>query len=571
MRLGRVGDGLNKALAALEEANTALEGVLQHIDFNRKVGQSTIPDKKLRDLIVHFSKYRLRNEDFEFPDLLGAAYEYLIGEFADSAGKKGGEFYTPRVRRPHDGAPHRARGGDAHLRPVLGLGRHADPVQGVRRGARRQRPRTWRLFGQENNGGVWSISKMNMLLHGIPDADIRNGDTLAEPLHTEGGELMRFDRVITNPPFSLNYTQDGIPFPERFRYGWCPEGGKKADLMFVQHMLAVLRPGGMVATVMPHGVLFRGGEEREIRTGLLDDDLLDAVIGLGPNLFYGTGIPACILVLRAKGAKPAERAGQGAVHQRRPPSSREGRAQNYLAPRAHREDRHGLPSVRGHPKLCPSRQPRRAARERRQPQHPPLRRQRAAARAARRARAPAWAAEATVTSAIGPLVDGRGGSLRQAADFRGSGGASQENFTETFRVALQGTTLLDHFAVSGVIASWWGQSSGPEGAAAARVRSSSRPGSPRCSTHGRRRPRSTRSTTRSLGRCCPNYLDQLAALEAKVAELDSTIKATVSEDDEDDAEPEDALSTAEIKKLKTKLTATRKQPQGRRRVHSPAQ
>ena len=93
------------------------------------------------------------------------------------------------------------------------------------------------LFGQENNGGVWSISKMNLLLHGIPDADVKNGDTLAEPLHTEGGELMRFDRVITNPPFSLNYTRDGIPFPERFRYGWCPEGGKKADLMFVQHMI----------------------------------------------------------------------------------------------------------------------------------------------------------------------------------------------------------------------------------------------------------------------------------------------------------------------------------------------
>ena len=104
-----VGDGLNKALAALEEHNPALEGVLQHIDFTRKVGQSQIPDQKLRDLITHFSKYRLRNEDFEFPDLLGAAYEYLIGEFADSAGKKGGEFYTPAVGGPDDGAPGRAR------------------------------------------------------------------------------------------------------------------------------------------------------------------------------------------------------------------------------------------------------------------------------------------------------------------------------------------------------------------------------------------------------------------------------------------------------------------------------
>ena len=134
-----VGDGLNKALAALEDHNPALDGVVQHIDFTRKVGQSSMSDKKLRDLIVHFSKYRLRNEDFEFPDLLGAAYEYLIGEFADSAGKKGGEFYTPRsVVRMMVGLVEPQRG-DERLRPVLRVGRHADPVQGVRRGARRQR------------------------------------------------------------------------------------------------------------------------------------------------------------------------------------------------------------------------------------------------------------------------------------------------------------------------------------------------------------------------------------------------------------------------------------------------
>jgi type I restriction enzyme M protein len=325
-----VGDGLNKALSALEEANPALEGVVQHIDFTRKVGQSSISDKKLRDLIVHFSKYRLRNEDFEFPDLLGAAYEYLVAEFADSAGKKGGEFYTPRsvvrmmVRliEPREGMriydPCSGSGG------MLILSKEYVEEHGGN-------ARNLALFGQENNGGVWSISKMNLLLHGIPDADIRNGDTLAEPLHAEGGELMRFDRVITNPPFSLNYTQDGIPYPERFRYGWCPEGGKKADLMFVQHMISVLRPQGTLATVMPHGVLFRGGAEREIRKGLLDDDLLDAVIGLAPNLFYGTGIPACILVLRAKGAKPPERRGK-VLFINADAESSTGRAQNYLLP-----------------------------------------------------------------------------------------------------------------------------------------------------------------------------------------------------------------------------------------------
>ena len=139
---------------------------------------------------------------------------------------------------------------------------------------------------------------------------------------------------------------------------------------------------------MPHGVLFRGGAEREIRTGLLDDDLLDAVIGLAPNLFYGTGIPACILVLRAPGAKPAERAGQGAVHQRRPRVHRRPGAE-LPAPRARREDRLRLPGVRRHPRLRPRRHPRGAGGQRLQPQHPPLRRQRPPARAAGRPRPPA--------------------------------------------------------------------------------------------------------------------------------------------------------------------------------------
>jgi type I restriction enzyme M protein len=325
-----LGDGLNKALASLEETNTSLDGVLTHIDFNRKVGQSTISDKKLRDLIAHFSKYPLRNEDFEFPDLLGAAYEYLIRDFADSAGKKGGEFYTPRsvvrmmvrIAKPEEGMriydPCSGSGGMLILSKEY-LDEH------------QRNSKNLRLYGQESNGGVWAISKMNMLLHGIADADIRNEDTLASPEHLESGELMRFDRVITNPPFSQNYSRDGIPFPERFRFGFCPESGKKADLMFVQHMLAVLRSAGMVVTVMPHGVLFRGGQERQIRSGFLDEDLLDAVIGLGPNLFYGTGIPACILVLRAPGTKSAKRR-ERVLLINADREYHEGRAQNELLP-----------------------------------------------------------------------------------------------------------------------------------------------------------------------------------------------------------------------------------------------
>ena len=326
-----VGDGLNKALGALEDHNPALEGVVQHIDFTKQVGQSRIPDRKLRDLITHFSKYRLRNEDFEFPDLLGAAYEFLIGEFADSAGKKGGEFYTPRsvVRMMVELVQPQA--GMSVYDPCSGSGGmlilSKDYVE-----EHGGNPRNLHLAGQEYNGSVWSISKMNLLLHGIPDADMQNGDTLAEPMHVHGGQLDRFDRVLSNPPFSLNYTRDGMQHPERFQWGWAPDGGKKADLMFVQHMVSVLKGGrGIAATVMPHGVLFRGGAERDIRTRLLDDDIIEAVIGLAPNLFYGTGIPACVLVLRAPGTKPAERAGK-VLFINADAEFSAGRAQNYLLP-----------------------------------------------------------------------------------------------------------------------------------------------------------------------------------------------------------------------------------------------
>jgi type I restriction enzyme M protein len=325
-----VADGLNKALGALEEANQALAGVLGHIDFNRQVGRSRIPDEKLRQLIQHFGKYRLRNEDFVFPDLLGAAYEYLIAEFADSAGKKGGEFYTPRavvqlmVRlvQPQEGM--------SVYDPCVGSGGMLiQSKQYVEEcGANSQ---NMALYGQDNNGGVWAICKINMLLHGIRDADIQNEDTLFNPLHVHDGELIRFDRVLSNPPFSQNYTREGIRFPGRFTHGYCPESGKKGDLMFAQHMLAVLKTNGIMATVMPHGVLFRGGDEKKIRQSLINNDHLEAIIGLPPNLFYGTGIPACILVMRPKGGKPADRQGK-VLFINADAEYHAGRAQNYLRP-----------------------------------------------------------------------------------------------------------------------------------------------------------------------------------------------------------------------------------------------
>lgn len=333
-----VANELRKALEGLQNSNhQALNGVLGHINFARTVGESAIPDERWRRLIHHFNKYRLLDEDFEFPDLLGAAYEYLIAEFADSAGKKAGEFYTPRgvvqlMVRILD-----PLGGTSLYDPTCGSGgmlnqgnEHALQHGGLR----------LRLYGQEDNGAVWAICRMNLLLHGIPDADIRNGDTLLEPKHIEDGRLMRFDRVIANPPFSQNYTKRGIQFSDRFRFGWCPTTGKKADLMFAQHMLATLKQTGKMAVVMPHGVLFRGGEEKKIRLGMLglkdgkivaDEDCIEAVIGLPQNLFYGTGIPACVLVLRHPGSKPENRKGK-VLFINADREYREGRAQNFIDP-----------------------------------------------------------------------------------------------------------------------------------------------------------------------------------------------------------------------------------------------
>ena len=300
-----IGAELNKAMEAIEEHNASLEGVLVSIDFNIK---NKLSDKKLRDLLSHFSRHRLRNKDFERPDLLGTAYEYLIKMFADSAGKKGGEFYTPSevvellvtLLKPQPGM--------RIYDPTVGSGGMLVQTRNYleRHG---ENPSNLSLFGQEMNLNTWAICKMNMFLHGVYSADIRKGDTLGNPQHTQGGELMTFDRVIANPPFSLKKwgkEEADADSYGRFPYGTPPKDS--GDLAFVQHMIASLNAEGMAGVVMPHGVLFRGSSEKAIRQGILTDDLLEAVIGLPAGLFYGTGIPASLLIINK--AKPAERKGK---------------------------------------------------------------------------------------------------------------------------------------------------------------------------------------------------------------------------------------------------------------------
>ncbi|MBU2854955.1 type I restriction-modification system subunit M [Acidithiobacillus ferriphilus] len=323
-----VGTALNKALEALEDANVdALQDVLKGINFNKKIGQRTLDDDTLANFIQNFEKIPLRDENFEFPDLLGAAYEYLIKFFADSAGKKAGEFYTPAdvVRtlvEIVDPQP-----GTSIYDPTCGSGGMLIQTRDYIRECGGD-PRDLSLFGQESIGTTWSICKMNMLLHGISHADIRQEDTLRRPQHkAESNELKRYDRVLANPPFSQNYIKKDIEYPGRFAV-WMPEKGKKADLMFVQHMLAVLKADGKMATVMPHGVLFRGGEEKEARKHFIERGWLEAVIGLPAGLFYGTGIPACVLVMNKKDA--ATRKHILFINADR--EYREGKAQNFLRP-----------------------------------------------------------------------------------------------------------------------------------------------------------------------------------------------------------------------------------------------
>ena len=300
-----IGEALTLAFNAIEDANEPLRQIFQDIDFNNK---ERFPDAVLEKLLHHFEKHRLRKTDVE-PDVLGQAYEYLIAQFADDAGKKGGEFYTPRqvvklmveCLRPEEGM--------SIYDPAVGSGGML--LECTHYMERKQLDaRSLSLFGQEKNLNTWAICRMNMFLHDIADARIERGDTLLDPKHVEGGakkRLKTFDMVLANPPFSLSpwgydVWSKGDPWG-RDTFG-CPPASY-GDLGFVEHMIASLKDTGRMAVVVPHGVLFRGGAEGAIRQAILENDLVEGVVGLGPNLFYGTGIPAAILLLNRN--KPAAR------------------------------------------------------------------------------------------------------------------------------------------------------------------------------------------------------------------------------------------------------------------------
>jgi len=333
-RTENIGEALDKAFATIEANNPELQHVLTATQYGDK---RVLADSTLQRLLRHFNQYKLGNGDLYKADMLGDAYEYLIKQFADDAGKKGGEFYTPKavvqlVVELIDPQP-----GHSVYDPTCGSGgmlvESAHHIAALPNGKILGKPNVT-LFGQEKNLGTWAIAKLNLYLHNM-HATLARGDTLDDPKHLEDGYLKTFDRVIANPPFSAkawwprlelaNETEqdsqvkkDGSPKPVkspnyktvsdpfgRFVYGVPPRG--YADLAFAQHMLASLKADGRMGIILPHGVLFRSGEEGKIREGLLfgtnaangnqPGDLIEAIVGLPSALFYNTGIPACVLIL----------------------------------------------------------------------------------------------------------------------------------------------------------------------------------------------------------------------------------------------------------------------------------
>lgn len=325
-----VGTAIQSAMQNISIANQDhLYGVFGDAQWTNK---ERLPDALLKDLIEHFSSFNLGNGRVD-SDVMGDAYEYLIKKFADATKNKAGEFYTPRsivnlmvdILAPEEG--------ETVYDPACGTGGMLlAAVERVRK--RGGDPRTFfgKLYGQEKNLTTASAARMNLLMHGVEDFTIEQGDTLRSPKFTSpSGGLTTFDVVIANPPFSLE--KWGREIWESDPWGRAFAGlpsETSGDFAWVQHMvMSMAQPHGRMAVVLPQGALFRGGVEGQIRQHLLELDVIEAVIGLAPNLFYGTGLAACILVLRQR--KPADRVGKLLIIDAAS-LFRKGRAQNYLEP-----------------------------------------------------------------------------------------------------------------------------------------------------------------------------------------------------------------------------------------------
>ena len=321
-----VGLAIENSLRCIEQANQEfLYGIFGDAQWSNK---NKLTDKLLIDLVEHFSQYQLNNESVD-TDMLGQAYEYLIKHFADLTNKKAGEFYTPRsvvhllglILDPHEG--------ETIYDPACGTGGMLlECVNDLKNN--NEDYRTLKLFGQEKNLTSSSIARMNMFLHGIEDFEIFRGDTLRNPAFFEADGLKTFDCVIANPPFSLkewgaeNWAND--PYGRNIA-GVPPKGN--GDMAWVQHMVKSMNSTGRMTVVLPHGALFRKGAEGKIRKALLEQDLLEAVIGLGPNVFYGTQLAACVMVF--KQIKEPEKKNK-VLFIDASDQIRVGRAQNFLEP-----------------------------------------------------------------------------------------------------------------------------------------------------------------------------------------------------------------------------------------------
>jgi type I restriction enzyme M protein len=304
-----IGVIINKALEHLENENTGkLRGVFRNIDFNSEaiLGKTKERNAMLKTLLEDFAKLDLRPSKLEDEDIIGNAYQYMIALFASDAGKKGGEFFTPAEVSELLARLVKPEGNDRIYDPTCGSGSLLIRV------VKQVPSRKVAVYGQERNGQTHALCKMNMFLHGIDDAKIEWGDTLSNPLHLEDGKLMKFQVIVANPPFSLDkwaigyagegnddkkFKMEASLDPYR-RFEWGVPPASKGDYAFVLHMLHSLAENGRAAVILPHGVLFRGASEAKIREEIIKHNLLDAVIGLPEGLFFGTGIPACIMVFK---------------------------------------------------------------------------------------------------------------------------------------------------------------------------------------------------------------------------------------------------------------------------------